>query len=312
VSDRRLSEAFAACERVVRTEARNFYYGLRLTPEPKRSAMYAIYAWMRAADDIADEVGPSAAERLRRLERFREETDRALAGHAVDDRPIWIALADIAPRYRLVAKDFHDMLDGQLADIGHGDGGADDNTMRLECARWEDLRLNCYRVASTVGLVCIRIWGYADERAVGHAIDRGIAFQLTNILRDIREDAQRGRVYLPRVELERAGLTVESLLGWRDDARCRAFLDAQIERAFHHYRQSEPLEAMVSPECEPTLWALTRIYRRLLERIASDPRAALVGPRVRVPTWEKLWIAFRAKRRPRRSGAMRTAETVAP
>jgi 15-cis-phytoene synthase len=309
VSDPRLNAAFAACERVVREQARNFYYGLRLTPEPKRSAMYAIYAWMRAADDLADgEEGvavPDPAERRRRLERFREETDLALAGRAVDDRPIWLTLAAIAPRYRLVAKDFHDMLDGQLADIPDGEG------TRLECARWEDLRLTCYRVASTVGLVCIRIWGYSDERAVDHAVDRGIAFQLTNILRDIREDAGRGRVYLPRTELERAGLTIESLLAWRDDARCRSFLDAQIERAFHLYRVSEPLESMVSPECEPTLWALTRIYHRLLERIASDPRAALLGPRVRLPTWEKLWIAFRARRRPRRGAAVR-AETVSP
>ncbi len=312
MSDRRLEEAFAACERVVREHARNFYYGLRLTPEPKRSAMYAIYAWMRAADDLADGeagvVAPSPAERRRLLERFREETDRALAGQAADDRPIWVALAAIAPRYRLVARDFHDMLDGQLADMADGPDGAQS---RLACARWEDLRLNCYRVASTVGLVCIRIWGYSDERAVEHAIDRGIAFQLTNILRDIREDAGRGRVYLPQTELERAGLTIESLLAWRDDARCRSFVDAQIERAFHHYRVSEPLEGMVSPECEPTLWALTRIYRRLLERIAADPRAALLGPRVRVPTWEKLWIAFRARRRPRRALPMR-AETVSP
>lgn len=289
-SDVRLREAYAACERVVREQAKNFYYGLRLTPEPKRSAMYAIYAWMREADDIADAEGPSTAERKAQLDRFRAETDAALEGRAASDRPVWIALADVAPRYRLVAKDFHDMLEGQLADLGDAHGA-------VRCATWEDLRLVCYRVASTVGLVCIRVWGYSDARAIDLAIDRGIAFQLTNILRDIREDHEHRRVYLPAEELERAGLPIEALLAWRDPARCDAFLRQQIDRAAALYASSEPLESLISPDCEATLWALTAIYRRLLERISADPRRAIVGGRVRVPTWEKLWIGFRAKRR---------------
>ncbi len=290
VRDQRLIGAFAACEAVVRDQAKNFYYGLRLTPEPKRSAMYAIYAWMREADDIADESGPSLEERRSRLDRFREETDAALEGRVASDRPVWIALADVAPRYRLVAKDFHDMLEGQLADLGDADGA-------VRCATWEDLRLVCYRVASTVGLVCIRVWGYADQRAIEHAIDRGIAFQLTNILRDVREDHEHRRTYLPLEEFERFRLTPESLLAWRDDERCRAFMDHQVRRASDLYASSAALDSLISPECEPTLWALTQIYHRLLERIARDPRRAIVGDRVRVPTWEKLWIGFRAKRR---------------
>lgn len=298
--DRRLAEAYAACELVVREQAKNFYYGLRLTPEPKRSAMYAIYAWMREADDIADEDGPSLEERRSRLERFREETDAALDGRVASDRPVWIALADVAPRYRLVAKDFHDMLEGQLADLGDRDGS-------VRCATWDELRTVCYRVASTVGLVCIRVWGYSDPRAIDFAIDRGIAFQLTNILRDIREDFGHRRTYLPQEELERFGVTVESLLAWRDDQRCRAFMDHQIRRASELYRSSESLEQLISPECEPTLWALTQIYHRLLDRIARDPQRAIVGERVRVPTWEKLWIGFRAKRRVHRRATVAAA-----
>ena len=286
-----LAAAYASCEEVVRTQARNFYYGLRLTPEPKRSAMYAIYAWMRHADDIADEAGHAAEERLARLDRFRLDTDAALGGVAVDDRPLWTALADVARRYRLEAKDFHDMLEGQRSDVA----------ATVACESWEDLRLICYRVASTVGLVCIRIWGYADERAVACAIDRGIAFQLTNILRDVREDRANGRVYLPADEFRRHGLAPDDLLRWPGDdraldERCRAFMAFQVERASRLYDASAPLDGLITPDCRPTLWALTEIYHRLLRRIARDPRRAIVGERVRVPTWEKLWIGFRAKR----------------
>ncbi|MFO0829967.1 MAG: phytoene/squalene synthase family protein [Phycisphaerales bacterium] len=308
-----LNAAFAQCEAIVRERARNFWYGLRLTPEPKRSAMYAIYAWMREADDIADELAPSDARaidpasavgielRRARLQQFRADTDRALRGevpeggtpvpHVTTDgqRAMWRALAAVAPRYSLVPQDFHDMIEGQLADL---------EPVRLPS--WEALRTQCYRVASTVGLVCVRVWGYASpsvvEEANRLAIDRGIAFQLTNILRDVREDLANGRVYLPADELARHGLRIDDVVAWRGAEACDRFLREQIERAEAHYRASARLESLISADCVPTLWALTRIYRRLLERIADDPQA-IVGPgRVRVATWEKLWIGFRAKR----------------
>jgi 15-cis-phytoene synthase len=308
VSADHVRAAFATCEEVVRTQAKNFYYGLRLTPEPKRSAMYAIYAWMREADDIADEAGYSRAQRLERLAHFRRETDAALEGAAGDNRPLWLALADVAGRYRLVAKDFHDMLDGQLADVGGecAPGAAADAPPQVRCATWEDLRLTCYRVASTVGLVCIRVWGYSDPRAVECAIDRGIAFQLTNILRDVREDFANGRIYLPADEFTRFAITPEELLAWPEgnahaaadrEERCRAFMEFQVRRANDLYAASEPLDGLISADCRPTLWALTEIYRRLLQRIARDPRRAVAGERVRLSTWEKLWIGFRARRR---------------
>ncbi len=305
-----LHAAFAACERIVREQAKNFWYGLRLTPEPKRSAMYAIYAWMRQADDLADEPGPgregpSAAARRRRLEAFRRDTDQALAGTAPDASPVWTALAAIAPQYELVAQDFHDMLEGQLADLG-------DDRGEVRLATWEDLRTQCYRVASTVGLVCIRIWGFRDERAKDLAIARGIAFQLTNIIRDIREDHGNGRIYLPADELRAAGLSVEELLAWGDAPRCQAFLETQIERARAHYRASEGLERLITPDCVATLWALTSIYSRLLERIAADPRRAVVGERVRLPKWEKVWIAFRARSGARQAAAAPAGEVVTP
>lgn len=298
IVDARLADAFAACEKVVRRRARNFWYGLRLTPEPKRSAMYAIYAWMREADDIADADRVPTAERRARLERFGRDTESALAGESGDGRPLWIALAWVANRHRLDAADFRDMLAGQTADLDP-----------VAMSTWADLRLQCYRVASTVGLVCIRVWGVASGPEVGSperpsieaharslAIDRGLAFQLTNILRDVREDREAGRVYLPAEEFERFGIDVDRLLAWTEPTRCAEFMAFQIERAREHYRKSEGLERFIAADCVATSWALHAIYRRLLERIARDPRAALVGPRARVPTWEKLWIGFRAKR----------------
>jgi phytoene synthase len=311
-----LAAAFASCEAIVREKAKNFYYGLRLTPEPKRSAMYAIYAWMREADDIADEEGHTREDRILALDRFRVATDAALAGAAIEPKPLWIALADVARRYRLEAHEFHDMIEGQLADLG-SECTASGATPQVSCATWEDLRLTCYRVASTVGLVCIRIWGYSDERAIDCAVDRGLAFQLTNILRDVREDHANGRVYLPSDEFRRFDLTPESLLAWPESGlsagpiarRCREFMEFQVRRAEELYRASEPLDALVSPDCRPTLWALTEIYRRLLRRIARDPRRAIVGERVRVPTWEKLWIGFRAKRRSGAFGASAARRT---
>jgi phytoene synthase len=255
--------------------------------------MYAIYAWMREADDLADDLaGASEEARLRGRERvatFRAWTDRALAGELVDQAPTWRALAHVAPRYRLVAKEFHDMLDGQLADL---DGA-------VRCERWEDLRLVCYRVASTVGLVCIRIWGFHDPRAIECAIDRGIAFQLTNILRDVREDLAVGRSYLPMSEYAAHGLSPEELLCWSKPESCERFLRFQMERAEEHYRRSAPLDAMISPECVPTLWAMTEIYHRLLRKIARRPRAVVGGGRVRLSALEKFWIAFQARRLPK-------------
>lgn len=280
-----LLPAIAECERVTRTRARNFWYGLRLTPEPQRSAMYAIYAWMREADDLADAEGFEDAERVDRIVRFRQDTDSALAGRAPGGRATWRALAWVAGRYELAPRDLHDMLDGQLSDVG---------SVRYET--WEDLRGFCYRVASTVGLVCIRVWGYRDPEAPALAVDRGIAFQLTNILRDFREDFDQGRVYLPAQDFRRMDLTPEALRRWNPPAQCSEFVRAQCDRAAQFYERSAPLDRMIEPSCLPTLWAMTQIYRGILGRIEARPAGIASERRVRLPAWRKALIAWRARR----------------
>jgi phytoene synthase len=280
-----LAPVLAECERITRARARNFWYGLKLTPGAERGAMYVIYAWMRAADDLADAEGFAPEERVRRIAEFRAATDAALAGEIPDDSPVWRGLAWVAERHQLSQRDFHDMLDGQLSDVGPA-----------SYQHWDDLRGFCYRVASTVGLVCIRIWGYHDPAAPALAVDRGIAFQLTNILRDFREDYDLGRVYLPAEDFQRFDLTPESLRGWKQPEQCAEFMRAQCDRAEQFYVRSAPLDQMITPSCLPTLWAMTQIYHGLLVKIRANPAKVVSDKRVRLSSARKAWIAWRASR----------------
>lgn len=292
--DPRVMRAVEACRRITRQRAANFYWGLRLTPEPKRSAMYAIYAWMRRADDIVDGAAESLPmESLRaQVEAFRASTRRVLSGDDSEaagcaDAELsatWIALAATARAYPLEAAEFDAMVDGQLEDAV-----ARSMRTRAELEQW------CWKVASTVGIICVRVWGHRPGPAIELAADRGIAFQLTNVIRDFTEDLGRDRIYLPADEFAAAGLTPQSLASWSDPARCREFVSAQCERARCLYRKSEPLDALVSPDCAPVLRALTEIYRQLLERIAADPEA-IVRRRVSLPIWRKIAIGLSARR----------------
>ena len=308
--DARLDEAFVHCEGITRARARNFYYGLKLTPPAQRGAMYAVYAWMRQADDLADAAGLEDHERRRRIAMLRERTrrlfdeagsgggsgvsagvdsERGLADPSSSADPVWIAMADTVRRFRLSIDPFESMLDGQLEDVEH-----------REYRTFEDLRGFCYRVASTVGLVCITIWGYRDPRARELAIDRGIAFQLTNILRDVHEDFARGRVYLPAEDFERHGLTPEQLMAWGHGSvggeRCRRFILEQAERVEQYYRRSAELDAMIDPGCRPTLWAMSTIYHGLLGKIVAHPSAVVGSRRIRLSCVTKGLIAWRARR----------------
>jgi phytoene synthase len=291
--DPRVVRAVDACRRITRQRAANFYWGLRLTPEPKRSAMYAIYAWMRRADDIVDGAADTVSmDDLRaQVEDFRAATRRALAGDDSDAASsadgdlaaTWIALAATARAFPLEASEFEAMVDGQI----------EDSVPRTMSTRGE-LDQWCWKVASTVGIICVRVWGHRPGPAIERAAERGIAFQLTNVIRDFTEDLARSRVYLPREDFDSAGLTPQALASWSDPPRCRSFVLAQCERARALYRSSEPLDALVNPDCAPVLRALTEIYRQLLERIAADPEA-IVRRRVSLPIWRKIAIGLAAR-----------------
>ncbi len=295
--DRLLARSFRHCRLVTRRQAQNFYYGLKLTPEPKRTALCVIYAWMRAVDDLADEGG-SVSEKIARLEAFRRYTgaavdleqnlpeaavDRVLADHDL----IWPALRKIVLGYRIPVEYLHAMIDGQLLD---------QNQTRY--ATFEQLYDYCYKVASVVGLVCITIWGYTGGEATRKLAEhRGIALQLTNILRDLVEDARRDRVYLPADELEWAGFDPARFSRWVLQADADAAFDRlmadQLARAHSYYELSAGLEDHLEPDCRATCWAMMRIYHRLLEKMSRRPRAVLTS-RVRLSKLEKISIGARA------------------
>ena len=278
------TEAFKYCLEVTRRRARNFYYGLKLSPEPQRSALYAIYAWMRAADDIVDDFqGDLADSTHQRLREFRANTDAALAGEP-GNHPLWLGLAAASREFSLSPEHFHGMLEGQLDDLSKGVHES-----------FEQLRNYCYRVASTVGLICIEIWGYTHESARDLAIDRGIAFQLTNIVRDYKQDYDCGRIYLPLEDFAEHGIDPKTLREWKKPIACHTMVMRQVQRAAQYYDRSSGLEQLVTPSCRPTLWAMTRIYRGLLDKISRNPANVILARRLRLSAFQKGAIALRAR-----------------
>jgi 15-cis-phytoene synthase len=290
------------CAQLTRQAARNFYYGLKLLPEPKRSAMFALYAYMRLTDDIADaglvgeaidlkepeSVAADPAEvRMELLEAWRGRTHAALRGELGWDGhcPLWPAFAEVARHYNLTADLFDEVIAGQEQDL------------RPEVFdNFEQLERYCYRVAGVVGLASIRIWGYeGGPETEKLAIDRGVAFQLTNILRDLREDAAGGRIYLPREDLRIVGVSEDELLSCRGGEAFLDLMGREIDRARSYYDRSAALESRVHPDSRPTLIAMTEIYRGLLDKIAADPMRVL-RERVSLSLLSKLRIGWRATR----------------
>ncbi|MCH2149338.1 MAG: phytoene/squalene synthase family protein [Phycisphaerales bacterium] len=276
-------EAFQWCKSLTRRRARNFYYGLKLLPEPRRSALYAIYAWMRQADDLIDDA-TDAATASSQLDQFVQNTSRALNGSLSSHEPMWLAMSEVARCWPLDPEPFSMMIEGQKADL-HGHA--------IETP--EDLLCYCKQVASSVGLICIDIWGHDDQAARDLAIDRGVAFQLTNVLRDLGEDLEAGRCYIPAIQLRESHVTRDDLASWRQVDRCEALVGGWIKIAKDAYDRSAPLDSMIDPDCRPTLWAMTSIYRKLLDRIEQQPRRIVTGPRVQLGPIQKTSIAIQAR-----------------
>ena len=272
-----LEQSYAYCERVSRARARNFYYSFLLLPRPKRRAMCAIYAFMRECDDRSD--GPGAA--LEKVAEWRANLDAALAGDA-PDHPVWPAFVDTARRFDIPKRYFHEMIEGVSSDFETRTIGT-----------FDDLYRYCYLVASIVGLTIIRIFGFEDPKALQLAEKCGVAFQLTNILRDVREDSENGRVYLPADELARFGVKPEDLRQSRLSPALRDVFILEATRARSLYSVSRPLLDMVHRDSRPALWALMEIYSRLLTRIEAEGYPVLER-RVSLPAREKIGIVLRA------------------
>jgi phytoene synthase len=273
-----LEESYTFCERVARTQAKNFYYSFLLLSRPQRRAMCAIYAFMRYCDDLSDAEG--VADRAGAIARWQADLDSALAGSA-PQHPLWPAFSDAVARYRIPHEYFHDMIRGVSSDL-------EPRHMQT----FQELYGYCYHVASVVGLTIIHIFGFDDPQALPLAERCGVAFQLTNILRDVREDAEHSRVYLPAEDLARFGVKATELSGAALSPALRSLLEFEADRARAYYREAQPLTNMVDRRSRASLKALIGIYSRLLERISNSGYQVL-GERVRVPAWEKIWILAR-------------------
>jgi phytoene synthase len=263
-----LEASYAFSRRVARTRARNFYYSFLLLSREQRYSMCAIYAFMRYCDDISEGEGASREA----IERWRCDLDLALEGH-YGQNLLWPAFHDTVKRFGIPREYFYQMIEGVSSDL---------HPKQLKT--FDELYRYCYQVASVVGLTIIHIFGFGSPEALLLAEKCGIAFQLTNILRDVREDRENGRIYLPLEDISKFGADLA-----RHDERFVRLMSFEAQRARAYYEQSRPLIALVDARSRPSLWALIEIYRRLLGRIERS-NFDVLERRIRVPTWEKLSI----------------------
>jgi len=269
-----LQMAYSVCRGITRTNAKNFYYAFLALPRRKREALCAVYAFMRRCDDIADDASLALEERRFKLDTWLAALHRAQQGEPTDD-PILLALTDAQRRYSIRAGLLDELAMGTAMDVmdptGQDQQAANPAVpgLTVQYRTFDDLKVYCYRVASVVGLVCIHIFGYRDPAAEPLAEKCGLAFQLTNIIRDVKEDAAMGRVYLPEEDLAKFGLSAAELLTTLDPVRFRPLLALEADRARECYEAGEQLIPYIAEDSQPALWVLINIYRKLLEKIAA-------------------------------------------
>jgi phytoene synthase len=283
-----LDKAYAVCKAIAKSKAKNFYYAFVALPVPRRNAICAIYAFMRKADDLADEDDTlPREERLRRLDDWLAGWRSFCQGGETTD-PVFIALRDATDRFAIPLSLLDELVAGVTLDLKPASSNSPD-----AYATFADLYVYCYGVASVVGLACIRIFGYKDSGAEKLAEETGIAFQLTNILRDVAEDAERNRIYLPLENLNAHGIPLEDFLhrtpGAPPTPAERALLAEIAGRAEGYYKSALALVPLIDRECRPAMWVLVSIYHRLLERIRRADYDVF-SRRISVPRVQKLGI----------------------
>jgi phytoene synthase len=288
-----LTMAYSVCRGITRTNAKNFYYAFLVLPKHKRQALCAVYAFMRRCDDIADDPGLSLEERRFKLSTWLAALHRVQQGEPTDD-PILLALADAQRRYNIRAGLLDELANGTAMDVEAGTQSEEAHAsaaprLTVQYKTFDDLRGYCYRVASVVGLVCIHVFGYRDPAAESLAEQCGLAFQLTNIIRDVKEDAAMGRVYLPEEDLAKFGLSATDLLSTPDAARFRPLLKLEADRAREFYQAGDQLIPYISEDSQPALWVLVNIYRKLLEKIAARQYDVFSG-KITLTVREKLRV----------------------
>jgi phytoene synthase len=282
--DARLEQSFQFCRALARRSRSNFYLSFQLLPREKSDALCVIYAFMRHCDDLVDNA-PDPDVARRQLNRLREQLGQRLDATAAEDGgpDFWMALAQTARRYHIPARHFHEVVNGCELDL---------TTARYET--FEQLYRYCYGVASAVGLVCLRVFGFSDDAALKPAESLGIAFQLTNILRDIKEDAQRGRIYLPLEDLRQFEVTEQEILDGQWSQRFEQLVHFEAGRAEGFYTRAQPLLQLVDRDSRNALAAMQKAYHGILRKI-QRPGFNVFERRARLAASEKLSILAQAK-----------------
>jgi phytoene synthase len=270
-TESQLAVAYSVCRSITRSAAKNFYYAFLVLPRAKRQALCAVYAFMRRCDDIADDESLSQYDRRQKLMAWLEAFHRAQSGQPTDE-PVLLALTDAQRRYNIRIGLLDQLAYGTAMDVEGGPADAGESPAPHELSvryrTFDELYQYCYRVASVVGLVCIHVFGYRDPAAEALAERLGLAFQLTNIIRDVKEDAGMGRVYLPEEDLDKFGISLSALRSDSDPLIFRPLLAMEADRAREYYRAGVELIPLVEEDSQPALWVLMTIYQRLLDKIA--------------------------------------------
>ena len=292
-----LSESYEYCHELTQRTAHNFRFSFLTLPAEKRRAMDVLYAFNRITDDLGDAEGVALELKQTQLSTWRESLRVALnRGSDLKssrtpgtsevgtfwDHPALAAIADMANQYQIPVEYLFAVIDGVEMDL-----------KPVAMSTFADLEHYCYRVAGAVGLSCIHIWGFHDERAIPLAIDCGLAFQLTNILRDISEDAELGRIYLPSEDLARFHISSEEISRKVYDERFIELMKFEVDRARFYYKRSERLFEHLEPQGRRILRAMIDIYGSLLKEIERH-NYDVFSQRVSLPKWKKLWFAVRA------------------
>ncbi len=277
-------EANQYCQQLTAASRSSFAASFRFLEAQRRQAITAFYAFCREVDDVVDEISDAGVARLK-LAWWRSEVDALYDGKPT--HPVTQALTESLQHFNLPREQLLEIIDGMEMD--------------LDQARYADfkaLHLYCYRVASVVGLVAAEIFGYQDRRTLKYAHDLGLAFQLTNIIRDVGEDARRGRIYLPLDELERFQVPISDLLEGRYSDNFRRLMEFQIARAEQTYAQALAQLPACDRKAQRAGLIMAAIYRTLLEEIKRDGYRVL-DRRIKLPSWRKLWLAWQTYLRER-------------
>ncbi len=267
------------CQQKAAASGSSFYYSFLFLPRPKREAIVALYAFCREVDDVADECSDPHVARAK-LAWWRAEIASLYAG--TPQHPVTQALAQAIADYTLAEEHFLEIIDGMEMDL-------DQNRYR----DFKELQLYCYRVASVVGLLSASIFGYSDRKTLKYAHDLGMAFQLTNIIRDVGEDARRGRIYLPADEIAEFGVDEADILHGRESGKVRALLEFQIDRAQSYYDRAMAELPAADRRDQRTGLIMAAIYRTVLEEIQRNGCEKVLNQRVSLTPLRKLWLAWK-------------------